>query len=94
MLAVGWSYKKVLVLNLVSSLVAFVGLYIGVPVSQNEAARQWIFAIAAGTFLYISLANIVSRTDFGSTFIKENRVYKYLISKIRVNRNMLKLVSS
>ena len=60
MLSVGWSYKKALGLNFLSALTAFIGLYVGIPISNNEAAREWIFAVAAGTFLYISLSNIVS----------------------------------
>ena len=39
---------------------AFIGLYIAIPVSNALDADTWILSLAAGMFIYISLADIVS----------------------------------
>jgi zinc transporter ZupT len=56
----GFTIRKALLFNLFSACTAFVGFFIGVSISENEGARTWIFAIAAGTFTYIALVDLVS----------------------------------
>ncbi|XP_033747807.1 zinc transporter ZIP12-like isoform X2 [Pecten maximus] len=55
----GLSFKMALVANLLSSLTALLGFYIGVSLSKGVGASQWIFSIAAGLFLYISLVDMI-----------------------------------
>lgn len=50
----GLSRGRALLFNFLSSLTAFIGLYIGISVSTDDTVRQWIFAITAGLFLYIA----------------------------------------
>lgn len=57
----GLSRGRALLFNFLSSLTAFIGLYIGISVSTDDTVRQWIFAITAGLFLYIALADMVSQ---------------------------------
>jgi len=65
MLSAGWSTGKVALAQMASQFTAFIGLYIGISLTEsNETAQQWIFAITCGMFLYISLADIVSITLF------------------------------
>jgi len=45
--------------NFLSSLTAFIGLYIGLSISTEVTVRQWIFAVTAGLFIYIALADMV-----------------------------------
>ncbi len=60
LLSAGWSPLKVFIFQLVSASTAFVGLYIGIAVSEgSEVVQQWIFVIAAGLFLYVALADVV-----------------------------------
>ena len=50
-----------LIFNFLSSLTAIVGFFIGVAISTNSTtAKEWLLAIAAGSFLYIALADLVS----------------------------------
>lgn len=49
-------------LNVSAAVCAFIGLYIGIAVGQDAAAREWILALVAGMFLYIALVQVVSIT--------------------------------
>lgn len=60
LLSAGWSTKKVLLFQLLSQATAFIGLYIGISVSENtDGAQLWIAAVASGMFLYIALADVI-----------------------------------
>ncbi|XP_070188207.1 zinc transporter ZIP4-like [Littorina saxatilis] len=59
LMSTGMKMRKALLLNLLSALTAFVGLYIGLGIGAQLAHRQWIFIIVAGMFLYVSLADLV-----------------------------------
>lgn len=50
-----------LLFNFLSSLTALAGFFIGVSVGLvSEPANSWMLAIAAGTFLYVALVDLVS----------------------------------
>lgn len=67
----GMGFCKAIMANLLSSLTAFIGFIIGVQVSTDETSRQWIFAITAGMFLYISLVDMLPElVRLGSGSIK------------------------
>ncbi|XP_048747496.1 zinc transporter ZIP4-like isoform X2 [Ostrea edulis] len=64
----GLSFKRALIANLFSSLTAFIGFYIGVPISSHFGAGPWIFSITAGMFIYIALVDMLpSLIKNGST---------------------------
>ena len=54
--------------NFVSATTAIIGFFVGAGVSTNENARQWIFAVTIGMFLYIALVDLVHRSR-ESTFL-------------------------
>ena len=56
----GMSKCQALGINFLAACCAFIGLYVGLSVGQNEEARQWMLALVAGMFLYISLVDVVS----------------------------------
>ncbi|XP_052223793.1 zinc transporter ZIP4-like isoform X6 [Dreissena polymorpha] len=59
LLTSGLPFCRALLLNVVSSLTALIGLWIGLAISSNETAQQWILAITAGMFLYIALVDML-----------------------------------
>lgn len=55
----GFTHYQALFWNLLSATTAIIGFFIGTALATNETARQWIFAVTIGMFLYISLVDLV-----------------------------------
>uniref|UniRef100_A0A4X2MFC8 Zinc transporter ZIP4 n=1 Tax=Vombatus ursinus TaxID=29139 RepID=A0A4X2MFC8_VOMUR len=59
LLHAGLSVSRALLLNLVSSLTAFAGLYVALGIGSNEQSEIWILAVAIGLFLYVALCDML-----------------------------------
>ncbi|XP_076354679.1 zinc transporter ZIP10-like isoform X2 [Tachypleus tridentatus] len=59
LLSTGLSFKKALLLNFLSALTCFIGLYIGIELGEDEVARSWILTVTAGIFLYVALGDML-----------------------------------
>jgi len=55
----GVSVKRAVLFNILSSLLCFIGVFFGLFIGSIEILSQFTFLFIAGTFIYISLVNIV-----------------------------------
>ncbi|XP_033105709.1 zinc transporter ZIP10-like [Anneissia japonica] len=59
MLRSGMSIKKALAYMGLSSVLAYIGMMLGVGIGRIEEANLWIFALTGGMFLYIALVDLL-----------------------------------
>lgn len=59
LLSAGMSVKQAAFYNFASACCCYIGLIIGVLVGHDMQAARWIFSLAGGVFLYISLAGML-----------------------------------
>ncbi|XP_077979107.1 metal cation symporter ZIP14-like [Glandiceps talaboti] len=55
----GMSVKKALCYNFLSACMCYLGLVCGILLGEHTEGAEWIFAVAAGMFLYISLVDML-----------------------------------
>lgn len=60
LLKAGMTARQAIFYNLLSSILCFVGMILGVLIGNMPTASLWIFSAAAGMFLYIALVDMVS----------------------------------
>lgn len=60
LLKAGMTVKQAIVYNLLSAMMAYVGMLIGTAVGQYAInITLWIFAVTAGMFLYVALVDML-----------------------------------
>ena len=55
LLNAGMSYKMAMAFNFLSACVCYLGLIIGLILGTKTSAVRWIYPLAGGMFVYISL---------------------------------------
>ena len=65
LLNAGLSYRAAMFFNFLSACSCYLGLVIGLIVGYKTSAVRWIYALAGGMFLYISLVDMVSGIALG-----------------------------
>lgn len=66
LLQTGMRIRKAVLYNIFSSVLSFIGMAVGVWIGRHEAASLWIYAFTAGTFLYISLVDLIPEMNTNS----------------------------
>lgn len=59
LISTGLGYRRALLLNFLSAMAAFAGLYAGFLLGEELAARDWILTVTAGIFLYVALVDML-----------------------------------
>lgn len=67
----GMSVKSAVYYNLLTGVLSFIGMIFGIAFGQSQDVAQWMFAVAAGLFIYIALVDMVSG---------QQKVYPYTIT--------------
>ena len=60
LLKAGMSVKQAIFYNLLSSVLAYVGMVTGILLGQISDVTPWIFSATAGIFLYVALVTFVT----------------------------------
>jgi zinc transporter ZupT len=60
LLKAGMPVKQAIFYNIISSILSFIGMCMGIMFGDTPETSQWVFAIAAGLFIYIALVDMVS----------------------------------
>lgn len=66
LLKAGMSARKAIYYNILSSILSFLGMCVGILIGEAPEATQWVFAAAAGLFIYIALVDMVSKFKFNA----------------------------
>ncbi|XP_023225729.1 zinc transporter foi-like [Centruroides sculpturatus] len=75
LLKAGMTVKQALLYNGLSSILCFVGMLIGVALGNVQSATLWVFAGAAGMFLYIALVDMLPELGSSPTHPGSNSTY-------------------
>ncbi|XP_046552426.1 metal cation symporter ZIP14-like [Haliotis rubra] len=81
----GMTVKKALMYNFLSACMCYMGLVIGILLGENASSHDWVFAVAGGMFLYISLADMMPEMNSASEGEGSRR---YGTSKIFILQNV------
>ncbi|XP_076337873.1 zinc transporter ZIP10-like [Tachypleus tridentatus] len=85
LLKAGMSVKQALLYNGVSSILCFIGMVIGVAMGNVSTASMWIFAGAAGMFLYIALVDMLPELGTSSTHLKSHNSHQLVIQVLGIS---------
>lgn len=69
LLKAGMSARKAVYYNILSSVLSFFGMVVGVIIGETPEASAWIFACAAGMFIYIALVDMVCVNKWKNRFL-------------------------
>lgn len=75
LLKAGMTARQAVFYNMLSSVLCLFGMVLGVIVGNNDNASSWLFACAAGMFLYIALVDMIpelttSHSKEGGSFLQ------------------------
>ena len=69
LLNAGMSYKMAMAFNFLSACSCFLGLVVGLVLGTKTSAVEWIYPLAGGMFVYISLVDMVSIVSYRTNIV-------------------------
>lgn len=79
LLQAGMSVKQALLFNFLSACLCYLGLAIGIAIGELSDGSSWIFALAAGMFLYISLVDMLPEANHAAEEEMKKTGKKWLV---------------
>uniref|UniRef100_T1IM00 EF-hand domain-containing protein n=1 Tax=Strigamia maritima TaxID=126957 RepID=T1IM00_STRMM len=89
LLNAGMSMKQALLYNFLSACTCYLGLIVGVLLGELTAASTYIFALAGGMFLYISLVDMIPEMNETLKTASQQSVSKALVILLLQNLGWL-----
>jgi zinc transporter 10 len=65
LLKAGMTIKQAIFYNVLSSVLAFLGMVVGLSLGNLEHFSSWMFAATAGIFLYVALVDMMPELSSG-----------------------------
>ena len=65
LLKAGMTIKQAVFYNVLSSILAFVGMVVGLLLGTINNFSPWMFAATAGIFLYVALVDMMPELSYG-----------------------------
>ncbi|XP_028398216.1 zinc transporter ZIP10-like [Dendronephthya gigantea] len=85
LLTAGMSVKKALLANFISACFCFVGLVMGILISDvSEDINLWIFAATGGFFIYIALTNMLPELMHSAEFNAVSCFSRFLFQNLGI----------
>jgi zinc transporter ZupT len=66
----GMTYKQAMLANFGSACLCYLGLIVGLILGFKTSAVHYIYGLAGGMFLYISLVDMVGRKALSSVYLE------------------------
>uniref|UniRef100_A0A0X3PPJ3 Zinc transporter foi n=1 Tax=Schistocephalus solidus TaxID=70667 RepID=A0A0X3PPJ3_SCHSO len=82
LLRTGMRIKEALFFNVVSSILCLIGMFVGIGVGNIESASTWIFALTAGTFIYIALVDMLPELNTAEVKPGRSRTLQMIIQNL------------
>ncbi|VEL08842.1 unnamed protein product [Protopolystoma xenopodis] len=82
LLKTGMRLKEAFFFNILSSVLSFVGMLVGIAVGNIQSASLWIFAFTAGTFIYIALVDMLPELSSADVKPGESRIAHLVIQNL------------
>jgi len=79
LLKTGMKIKQALFFNIVSSILCFIGMIVGIGVGNIESASSWVFALTAGTFVYIAMVDMLPELNSFQVKPDQSRIAQMFI---------------
>lgn len=75
LLKAGMPAKQAIFYNILSSILSFFGMCMGIMFGDTPETSKWVFAVAAGLFIYIALVDMVSNPCYTPFTGKNDKIY-------------------
>ena len=79
----GMNFKRALLWNFIAASAVFPGVYVGIVAGGTSDANPWIFAIAAGMFVYIALVDMIPELNKLGEELSQAGVHYVIVTVIQ-----------